>query len=75
LKPLAATGRHDDVALLVGALATSPIKIEPSVQRVVDDTRELLGFEKFESIAAEGSQLSLSQLRRYVEANYLTGGG
>jgi predicted ATPase/class 3 adenylate cyclase len=75
LKPLAASERHTDVALLAGALATSPIKIEPSVQRVVDDTRELLGPEKFESIAAQGSQLSLSQLRRHVEANYLGGGG
>jgi hypothetical protein len=75
LKTLAEGERYSDVALLSGALTTSPIKIETSVQRVVDDARERLGTTTFEQIAAEGSQLSLSQLRRYVEANYLDGGG
>jgi len=75
LKTLAEGERYTDVALLAGALATSPIKIETSVRRVVDDARERLGTMMFEQIAAEGSLLSLSQLRRYVEANYLDGGG
>jgi predicted ATPase/class 3 adenylate cyclase len=75
LKSLAEDERYNDVALFAGALATSPIKIEPSVARVVDDARERLGTTTFERVAAEGSQLGLSQLRRYVEANYLDGRG
>jgi predicted ATPase/class 3 adenylate cyclase len=66
LVPLAELGEDEPLAILAGALTTSPMKLSRSAHTAIDKTRKRLGDDAFEIASRRGSQFDLTDVRKYI---------
>jgi hypothetical protein len=66
LQPLVALQADQHVAVLAGALRTSPLKLDRAARNAVDQARQRLGETAFEAAASRGSRFDLTEGRRYI---------
>jgi hypothetical protein len=66
IPPLAALGADEELAVLAGALGTSPLKLSRSAQEAVAKSKARFGDHAFESAAARGACFDLTEARRYI---------
>jgi hypothetical protein len=66
LLPLLELKADQHLAVLAGALKTSPLKLDRAARNAVDKARERLGEAAFDLAAARGSQFDLTEARRYI---------
>jgi len=66
LQPLLALQADEQLAVLVGALKASPLKLDRAARNAVDKAKARLGADAFELAAARGSRFDLAEARRYI---------
>jgi hypothetical protein len=64
--PLAGLGAYEELAVLAGALKTSPLKLDRAARNAVTKARDNLGDILFEAAAAHGSGFDPAEARRYI---------
>jgi predicted ATPase/class 3 adenylate cyclase len=66
LSPLAQLEADQDLAVLAGALGTSPLRLDRSARNAVNTARDRMGENAFELAAARGSRFDLAEARTYI---------
>jgi hypothetical protein len=66
LLPLAQLGADGDLAVLAGALGTSPLRLDRSARNAVNTARDRMGESAFELAAARGLRFDLAEARSYI---------
>lgn len=66
LSTLAELEADEDVAVLAGALASSPLKLDKSARNAVNKVKDRFGDHLFELAAARGSRFDLAEVRNYI---------
>jgi len=66
LLPLLELKADQHLAVLAGALRTSPLKLDRAARNAVEKARDRLGEAAFEQAAARGSGFDLAEARRYI---------